>query len=89
MQVNASGFFTLFWILVFVALVRTGAQHYSESGVVWGKTFATLISRDAQMLALSDGIMVLSTFLCVPFIKVRPLVLEFGSKRPTDFLISS
>lgn len=27
-QVNATGFFTLFWITVFIGLVRTGVRHY-------------------------------------------------------------
>ena len=33
-------------------------------------TFATLMSRDAGILAVSDGVLVLSTFLSVAFIKV-------------------
>ncbi|KAK4701747.1 hypothetical protein P7C70_g4480, partial [Phenoliferia sp. Uapishka_3] len=68
-QVNATGFFTLFWITVFIGLVRTGVRHYNESGSVWGSSFAILISEDAKMLALSDAVMVASTFLCVPFVK--------------------
>ncbi|KAM0747273.1 hypothetical protein T439DRAFT_317962 [Meredithblackwellia eburnea MCA 4105] len=69
-QVNATGFFTLFWIMVFVGLVRTGLHNYEESGLPWGSTFARLISADALMLAVSDGVMVGSTFLCVPFVKM-------------------
>ncbi|KAL8281287.1 hypothetical protein RQP46_006321 [Phenoliferia psychrophenolica] len=69
-QVNATGFFTLFWIAVFIALVRTGVRQYTEVGVVWGSQFASLISEDAIMLAISDAVMVTSTYLCVPFVKM-------------------
>ncbi|KAI5476326.1 hypothetical protein MNV49_007839 [Pseudohyphozyma bogoriensis] len=77
------GFHTLFWImvspllveedvmrLIFIGAVRTGVNHYHEAGVVWGMRFATLISEDAKMLAVSDGVMVLSTILCVPFVQL-------------------
>lgn len=56
-----------------VAAARTGVWHYSQWGVIWGLSFATLISEDAKMLALSDAVMVGSTFLAIPFVKVRQI----------------
>lgn len=53
-----------------MAAARTGVWHYSQWGVIWGLSFATLISEDAKMLALSDAVMVGSTFLAIPFVKV-------------------
>ncbi|GAA6021432.1 hypothetical protein JCM10207_004731 [Rhodosporidiobolus poonsookiae] len=64
------GFWTLFWIVIFVGGVRTGYKHFVETGWVFGWTFASLISEDAWALALSDGVMVATTVLCVPFGKL-------------------
>jgi sterol O-acyltransferase len=51
-------------------MLRTGVKNYEEEGVIWGSTFATMISEDAIILAISDAVLVSATVLCVPFIKV-------------------
>ncbi|KAK4047749.1 Sterol O-acyltransferase 2 (Sterol-ester synthase 2) [Microbotryomycetes sp. JL201] len=63
------GFYTLFWIAVAVSMIKTAIKHWSESnGIVFhSSTFIRLISRDGWALAASDGVMVGSTLLCVPF----------------------
>lgn len=53
--------------------VRTFEKSYEDSGFVIGTRFATLFSEDAKVLALSDLVLVSSTLLCVPFMKVRQL----------------
>lgn len=49
-------------------------RSYVYSVLEYGKPlnfeFATMFSRDALTLALSDGVLVLSTGLCVPFAKL-------------------
>lgn len=52
-------------------MARAGVRHWNEGGALFGLSFARLIGRDGLALALSDGVMVSSTFLCVPFAKVR------------------
>lgn len=64
------GFYTLFWIAMFLLILRTFVTSYEQNGYPLSLAFASLFSRDAKTLALSDGLMVLSTGLCVPFIKV-------------------
>jgi hypothetical protein len=65
------GFWVLFWLMVFVGALRTLSRHWVETGSPFGTSFATLISEDGLALAASDGVMVLATFLCVVFAKVR------------------
>lgn len=64
------GFYTLFWLMVFVGMAKTGVRSWNEGGVVFGLSFARLIGRDGIALGLSDGVMVASTLLCVPFAQV-------------------
>ena len=64
------GFYTLFWISITLFVLNTFYTSFSDTGQVLSLTFATLFSRDAGMLALSDGILIGSLFLCVPFAKV-------------------
>ncbi|GAA5978741.1 hypothetical protein JCM11641_006162 [Rhodosporidiobolus odoratus] len=64
------GFWTLFWIVIFVGGVRTGYRHFVETGSPFGRKFADLISEDGWALALSDAALVGSTLLCVPFAKL-------------------
>ncbi|KZT62390.1 MBOAT-domain-containing protein [Calocera cornea HHB12733] len=64
------GFYTLFWIAMFLLILRTFVTSYDQNGYPLSLAFASLFSRDAKTLALSDGLMVLSTGLCVPFMKV-------------------
>ena len=64
------GFYVLFWMLMGLALIRTFYHSYLNTGEVVGLRFAKLITGDAIVLALSDAVLVGSTILCVPFIKV-------------------
>ena len=65
------GFYTLFWLLLGLTTVRTLEKSYRNSGYIVGTRFATLFSQDAKVLALSDAVLVGTSVLCVPFIKVR------------------
>ncbi|GAA5907627.1 uncharacterized protein JCM6883_001838 [Sporobolomyces salmoneus] len=64
------GFWTLFWIVLATAAIRTVMRKFEESGGFYTWDFAELISEDAMNLAMSDAIMVGSTLLCVPFVKL-------------------
>ena len=63
------GFFTLFWISLFLFAVSTYIRSVEETGSPLNFEFASMISRDAITLALSDAVLVLNTGLCVPFAK--------------------
>ncbi|KZT70797.1 MBOAT-domain-containing protein [Daedalea quercina L-15889] len=63
------GFFTLFWICMFVFVVRSYISSYQEHGYPLEGAFFSMFSRDAITLAFSDAVLVLSTGLCVPFVK--------------------
>lgn len=80
------GFWVLFWMMVFLGALRTLTRHWMETGSPFGVQFATLISEDGWALALSDGVMVLATFACVVFAKVRPLLLLSSCTRLTLIL---
>ncbi|KAH9060415.1 hypothetical protein EDB83DRAFT_2520433 [Lactarius deliciosus] len=59
------GFFTLFWILLFIFTVHTyNIRSIEKHGVPLNLRFATMFSKDARMLALSDAMLVLSTGIC-------------------------
>ncbi|GAC97889.1 sterol O-acyltransferase [Pseudozyma hubeiensis SY62] len=64
------GFFTLFWVCLALFVLNTSYTSFASTGQVLSMTFATLFSRDAWMLALSDGVLIGSLFICVPFAKV-------------------
>ncbi|KAI9458108.1 MBOAT, membrane-bound O-acyltransferase family-domain-containing protein [Russula earlei] len=64
------GFFPLFWISIFIWTVRTYIRSMETQGAPLNLQFATLLSRDARTLALSDAVLVLSTAVCVPFAKL-------------------
>ncbi|CBQ70133.1 related to acyl-CoA sterol acyltransferase [Sporisorium reilianum SRZ2] len=64
------GFFTLFWVCLALFVLNTFYTSFATTGKVLSLTFATLFSRDAWMLALSDGVLIASLFICVPFAKV-------------------
>jgi sterol O-acyltransferase len=66
------GFYVLFWLMLAVSAAKTGVRNWQEDGTVFGTSFARLITEDGWTLAFSDGIMVVSTFLCVPFAQVSP-----------------
>ncbi|CAK5283143.1 unnamed protein product [Mycena citricolor] len=61
------GFFTLFWISMFLFTVSTYIRSIETNGHALNMQFATMFSRDAITLALSDAVLVLSTGLSVPF----------------------
>ncbi|KAG6331832.1 hypothetical protein ID866_7254 [Astraeus odoratus] len=63
------GFFTLFWISLFLFTVQTYISSLEANGYALSFAFATMFSRDAVVLAISDAVLVLSTGLCVPFAK--------------------
>ncbi|KAH7926040.1 MBOAT-domain-containing protein [Leucogyrophana mollusca] len=63
------GFFTLFWISMFLFMVQTYISSFEANGYALSFAFATMFSRDAITLALSDLLLVLTTALCVPFAK--------------------
>jgi len=61
------GFFSLFWISMFLFTVRTYISSFEQHGYALSLAFAQMFSRDAITLALSDAVLVGSTVLCVPF----------------------
>ncbi len=67
--IREQGFFSLFWISIFIFMVRTYINSYESNGAPLNFRFATLLSKDAITLALSDAALVGSTTICVPFAK--------------------
>lgn len=63
------GFFTLFWISLFLFTVQTYISSVEANGYALSFAFATMFSRDAVVLAISDAVLVSTTALCVPFAK--------------------
>ncbi|KAJ9121020.1 hypothetical protein QFC24_005001 [Naganishia onofrii] len=63
------GFYTLFWIGLFLVLCRAVVHSWETSRTLLSFTFGRLITRDGWVLAVSDFIMVASMFVCVPFVK--------------------
>ncbi|KAL0576265.1 Sterol O-acyltransferase 2 (Sterol-ester synthase 2) [Marasmius crinis-equi] len=63
------GFFSLFWISIFIFMVRTYISTFETHGHALNLVFAMQFSRDAITLAISDGVIVGATVLCVPFAK--------------------
>ncbi|CCM02576.1 uncharacterized protein FIBRA_04679 [Fibroporia radiculosa] len=63
------GFFTLFWIGMFVFSIRTYIRSIEERGYPVEGAFFSMFSRDAVTLAISDAVLVLSTGICVPFVR--------------------
>ncbi|KAL9937539.1 hypothetical protein V8E36_003948 [Tilletia maclaganii] len=64
------GFYTLFWIGMLLTMLNTIYTSWTRHGQFISLTFAELFSKDAIVLAVSDGVMVGSTFICVPFAKL-------------------
>lgn len=63
------GFFTLFWMSLFLFTVQTYVSSVEANGYALTFAFATMFSRHAVTLALSDLLLVSTTILCVPFAK--------------------
>lgn len=68
-QRSNQGFFTLFWISIFIWAIRTYIRSIETQGAPLNFRFATILSQDAWTLALSDAVLVLGTGMCVPFAK--------------------
>ncbi|KAJ7813644.1 MBOAT, membrane-bound O-acyltransferase family-domain-containing protein [Mycena leptocephala] len=63
------GFFTLFWISMFIFTVSTYIKSIETNGHALNLRFASMFSRDAITLAISDAVLVSSTALSVLFAK--------------------
>lgn len=63
------GFYSLFWISMVLLLLRTYVNNFLQNGYPLSMVFATLFTRDAATLAISDAVLVCSTFICVPFVQ--------------------
>ena len=63
------GFFTLFWISLFLFAVSTYVRSIETNGSPLNFEFTSMITSDGLTLAISDAILVLNTGLCVPFAK--------------------
>ncbi|KAG2112988.1 MBOAT, membrane-bound O-acyltransferase family-domain-containing protein [Suillus discolor] len=63
------GFFTLFWMSLFLFTLQTYVSSVEANGYALSFAFATMFSRHAVTLALSDLLLVSTTILCVPFAK--------------------
>ncbi|THH07400.1 hypothetical protein EW145_g3410 [Phellinidium pouzarii] len=61
------GFFTLFWISMFLLVVQNYIVSYEKSGYPIELAFAAMFSRHAFTLVLSDAALIISTGFCVPF----------------------
>ncbi|CEH15903.1 sterol o-acyltransferase [Ceraceosorus bombacis] len=61
------GFYVLFWISLFLLMLDTFYTSWASTGQFISLAFATLFSKDAGVLVLSDAALVGSTFICVPF----------------------
>ncbi|KAF6761618.1 sterol O-acyltransferase [Ephemerocybe angulata] len=61
------GFFSLFWVSIFIFAVQTYVKSFETSGMPLSLDFAAMFSRDAITLAWSDVLLVLTTGICVPF----------------------
>lgn len=68
---SLQGFFTLFWISLFLFSVRTYVRSLETHGHAISLDFAMkyMFSEDTITLFLSDAVLVFSTGLCVPFVK--------------------
>lgn len=51
-------------------MLNTFQTSFQTTGSVISLTFATLFSKDARVLAISDGVLIGSTFICVLFGKL-------------------
>lgn len=54
---------------MFILSIRTYVISFEQTGEPLSLGFASMFSRDATTLALSDAVLVGSTLLCVPFAK--------------------
>jgi sterol O-acyltransferase len=63
------GFYSLFWISMFLLVLQTVIRSLAETGYVLSGTFFHLITGDSLVLAASDAVMVGASGVCVLFVK--------------------
>ena len=66
------GFFTLFWLSIFLMLVKLAASNWKTYGSVFGphEILTMMFHRDVVVLGLTDGLMCASTVFCLLLQKV-------------------
>ena len=64
------GFYTLFWLAMAFYILRTGVAYYDDHGYWLGWQFGDMITKDGLVLLASDAVMVGSTFLAFPYVKL-------------------
>ena len=66
------GFFTLFWLSIFLMLVKLAASNWKTYGSVFGphEILTMMFHRDVIVLGLTDGLMCASTVFCLLLQKV-------------------
>jgi sterol O-acyltransferase len=64
------GFYVLFWISLAIMVFTTVLRNIKDTGYPLRVKMWTLLSANTWQLGLSDGVMVLSTGLCVPLQKI-------------------
>ena len=66
------GFFTLFWLSIFLLLVKVAANNWKQYGSVFGpnQILAMMFHRDVIVLGLTDGVLCASTVFCLILQKV-------------------
>lgn len=66
------GFFTLFWLAMALSVVKIAAQNYKSFGSVFGRAeiLHLMVDRDLVVMLATDGLMCLSTVLCLYLQKV-------------------
>ena len=63
------GFFTLFWIFMFMIALRTFVTSFDESGYPLSLNFATLFSKDALGLLISECVLTACSLISLPLAK--------------------
>ena len=64
------GFYNLFWIMIAIAILNIFYLTFEYTGEILSMTLASVFSRDAKILIASDAVLILSLFVCVPYIKL-------------------
>ncbi|RPA76371.1 MBOAT-domain-containing protein, partial [Ascobolus immersus RN42] len=60
------GFFTLFWVGLFIMVVTTGLRNMKDTGKLMRTSIFSLLTDDLRRLAIADAAMVGSTLVCLP-----------------------
>lgn len=61
------GFYTLFWLAIFLMLVKIAAQNWQVYGSIFGRNeiLTMMFHRDVLVLGLTDGLICASTVVCL------------------------